>query len=67
MKGLVKIWACKDCEKEYMDRPLVCTGCDGLDFYVKYGGILSEAEDELLDLIDNYKDDDNDKKKRVRM
>ena len=62
IKGLKKIWACQKCEKEYLDRPIMCSDCEGLDFYVKYGGIIQDADD-LTDLI-TYKDD---KKKKARM
>ena len=62
--GIVKIWVCKECEKEYIERPLMCSACECLNFYVKYGGILSDA-DNLKELVDNFKDDDD--KKRVRM
>jgi len=65
IKGLKKLWACQKCDKEYLTRPLVCANCDGLDFYVKYGGMLQDADD-LTDLI-TYKDDDSDKKKKARM
>ena len=62
--GLIKIWVCQGCEKEHLDRPIMCTNCECLDFYVKYGGILEDT-DELSKLVDPSKDDD--KKKRVRL
>ena len=65
-KGIVKIWVCRDCEKEYIERPLMCTNCSGLEFYVKYGGIISDT-DGLTDLVDSYKEDKPDKNKRIRM
>ena len=65
--GIVKIWVCRECEKEYIDRPMMCSKCESLDFYIKYGGLLTDAE-ELTKLIDAYKDDDEPKKnKRIRM
>jgi len=67
IKGLVKIWVCKECEKEYIDRPIMCSKCESFDFEVKYGGLITDAE-ELTKLVDNYKDDDKpDKNKKVRM
>jgi len=64
--GIVKIWVCRECEKEYIDRPMMCSSCECLDFYVKYGGLITDAE-ELKDLVGTYKDDKKDKKNRVRM
>jgi len=64
--GIIKIWVCQECEKEYFDRPIMCSMCNGFEFYVKYGGQISDAE-ELTKLIDTYKDDDTDKNKRIRM
>ena len=65
-KGIIKIWVCKECEKEYLDRPIMCTKCEKFDFYVKYGGQIIDSE-ELASLVDNYKDDEKDKKKKARM
>jgi len=62
IKGLKKIWACQKCEKEYLERPIMCTDCESLNFYVKYGGIIQDADD-LTDLI-TFKDD---KKRKARM
>ena len=64
--GIVKIWVCRNCEKEHLDRPMMCSTCECLDFYVKYGGILSDTDD-LKDLVSNNKDDDEKKNKKVRM
>jgi len=63
--GIVKIWVCQKCEKEYLDRPIVCTKCDGFKFEVKYAGQISDAE-ELTKLIYAYKEDNyNDSIKRT--
>jgi len=65
--GLFKIWVCRECEKEYFERPIMCTSCEHFDFYVKYGGQITDTE-ELTKLVDTYKDDDEpDKNKRIRM
>ena len=64
--GLVKIWVCQGCEKEHLERPLMCSTCECLNFYVKYGGILEDTN-ELSKLVDPNKDNDSDKKKKVRM
>jgi len=60
--GLVKIWVCKNCEKEYVSRQVMCTGCDTFEFYVKYGGFIDET-DELTKLVGAYKDDTPEKPK----
>ena len=57
--GIVKIWVCKGCEKEFLDRPIVCTKCDGFEFDVKYGGQIHDAE-ELTKLIERYKNTEPD-------
>jgi len=64
--GLIKIWVCRDCEKEYLERPIMCTRCNKFEFYVKYGGLITDAE-ELTKLANTYTDDESDKKKRIRM
>jgi len=64
--GIVKIWVCQACEKEYIERPLMCSGCECLDFYVKFAGILNDA-DNLKGLVDKNKNDEDEKKKKVRM
>ena len=64
--GIIKIWVCRDCDKEYLDKPIICSKCDHFDFYVKYGGEITNAE-ELTKLIDSYKDDDIKAFKKVRM
>ena len=64
--GIIKIWVCQECDKEYRDRPIMCSYCNTFEFFVKYAGQITDT-DELTKLIDNYKDDDNDKKNRVRM
>jgi len=63
--GIIKIWVCKECEKEYIDRPIMCTGCEKFDFYVKYGGMLNDTEG-LTKLVDSYQDDEPGKKKNKR-
>ena len=60
--GIIKIWVCQECEKEYADRPVMCTGCNSFEFFIKYGGQISDAE-ELTKLIDSYKDDEFDEEK----
>ena len=65
-KGIIKIWVCRDCEKEFLDRPIMCTKCNGFEFYVKYGGQITDA-DGLTKLVDTYKDDEPNKNKRIRM
>ena len=62
--GIFKIWVCEDCEKEFVSRPIVCSMCNGFEFYVKYGGQIVDAE-ELAELIESYKDDEQDKKVRM--
>ena len=57
--GIIKIWVCRDCDKEYLDRPVMCTKCNGFEFYVKYGGLITDME-ELTKLIESYDDDDHD-------
>jgi len=67
--GIIKFWVCKECAKEYIDRPLVCSKCDNLEFELKYGGLITDAE-ELEKLIETYKhkdDDEPEKNKRIRM
>jgi len=64
--GIIKIWVCRECEKEFLERPIMCSNCDHFDFYVKYGGQINDT-DELTKLIDTYKDDDHDKNRKVRM
>ena len=64
--GIVKIWVCQECEKMYVSRPIMCSKCDTFDFYVKYDGQITDAE-ELTKLIDSYKDDEPEEKKRIRM
>ena len=64
--GIVKIWVCRNCEKEYLERPLMCTSCECLEFYLKYGGLVTDSE-ELTNLVETYKDDKPDKNKKVRM
>ena len=64
--GIIKIWVCRECEKEYLDRPVMCTGCNKFEFFVKYAGQITDTE-ELSKLVDTYKDDENGKKKRVRL
>jgi len=64
--GIIKIWVCQDCEKEYLDRPIMCSKCNGFEFYVMYGGQVTDAE-ELTKLIDSYKDDEPENKTRIRM
>jgi len=63
---IIKIWVCDDCAREFLERPVMCSMCNSFGFYVKYGGQITDAE-ELVELIDSYKEDDNDKKKRVKM
>jgi len=55
--GIVKIWVCSACQKEYLDRPLMCTKCKKLEFEVKYGGQISDAE-ELSKLVYAYREKD---------
>ena len=64
--GIVKIWVCDECGKEFLERPIMCPMCNGFGFYVKYGGQIHDAQ-ELVDLIDSYKDDETEKNKKVRM
>ena len=64
--GIIKIWVCRGCEKEFLDRPIMCSKCDTFEFDVKYGGQITDAE-ELTKLIDAYKDDEADNDKKVRM
>jgi len=64
--GIIKIWVCRNCEKEYLDRPIMCSYCEHFEFYVKYGGQITDTE-ELVDLVDSYKDDEREKNKRSRM
>jgi len=40
--------------------------CNCFGFYVKYGGQITDAE-ELVDLIDNYKENETGKDKKVKM
>jgi len=67
--GIVKFWICKECAKEYLDRPMVCSKCNSLEFELKYGGMVTGAE-ELEKLIETYKfkDDeaDRDYKKTIK-
>jgi len=64
---LIKIWVCRECEKEFLERPVMCTGCNKFEFYVKYSGQITDSE-ELTELIDTYKGDDPGKdKKRLRV
>ena len=60
--GLVKIWVCQNCNKEYVNRPIMCTGCDTFGFYVKYGGFIDDTN-ELTKLVDAYRDDSPDRPK----
>jgi len=65
--GIIKIWVCSECQKEFLDRQVMCSRCGGFEFDLKYGGQIVDAE-ELTKLIANYKDDDEpDKNKKVRM
>ena len=65
--GIIKIWVCKECEKEYLDRPIICKMCDTFEFDVKYGGQITDAE-ELTKLIDsNKEEEESDKKRRIRI
>jgi len=64
--GIIKIWVCQECEKEYLDRPIMCTSCNNFEFYVKYGGQITD-EEALTKLVDSYKEDEPEKKKRIRM
>jgi len=64
--NIIKIWVCRECEKEYVTRPIVCSMCNNFEFFIKYGGEITDAE-ELSKLIESYKEDDQDKNKRVRM
>ena len=64
--SIIKIWVCDDCGREFLERPVMCSMCNGFGFYVKYGGQITDAE-ELVELIDSYKEDENDKNKRVKM
>jgi len=54
--GIVKIWVCQECQKEFLDRPIVCTKCKKLNFEVKYAGQVHDAE-ELTKLIYAYRED----------
>jgi len=63
--GLVKIWVCSECEKEYIDRPTMCTKCRGLEFYVKYGGLVTDSE-ELTKLVETYHDDKYEKPAKMQ-
>ena len=67
INGLVKIWVCTECQKEYLERPIMCKKCEGLKFEMKYAGMITDAVEELTELIDAYKDDKPDKNKRIRM
>ncbi|MCL2819298.1 MAG: hypothetical protein FWD38_00480 [Oscillospiraceae bacterium] len=64
--GIIKIWVCKNCEKEFLDRQVFCTKCNGAEFYVKYGGIVSN-EGDLAKMIDTYKDDGFDKPLKAKI
>jgi len=64
--NIIKIWVCQECEKEFVTRPIVCSMCNNFEFYIKYGGEITDAE-ELSKLIETYKEDEQDKNKRVRM
>ena len=63
--NIIKIWVCQECEKEFIDRPIICSICNNFEYYVKYGGQITDAE-ELTDLIESYKKNDA-AKKRVLM
>jgi len=52
--GIVKIWVCDDCGKEFLDRPVMCSVCNSFGYYVKYGGQITDAE-ELKELLESYK------------
>jgi len=54
--GIIKIWVCQNCQREYLERQVMCTKCDGFDFEVKYGGMITDAE-ELSKLVEAYRDD----------
>jgi len=64
--NIYKIWVCEECNKEFVSRPIVCSMCNNFEFYVKYGGQINDAE-ELTDLIESYKKDEDEKNKKVRM
>jgi len=64
--GIIKIWECQDCGKEYLDRPIMCSKCNNFEFGVKYGGQITDAE-ELTRLIDSYKDEEPEEEKRIKM
>jgi len=55
--GIVKMWVCKECAREFLDKPLICSKCDTFEFDVKYGGQITDAE-ELAKLIESYRSDD---------
>jgi len=63
---IIKIWVCRECEKEYRERPIMCSYCNKFEFYVKYAGQLTDI-DELSKLVEVYKDDEHEKNKKVRM
>ena len=60
--GIVKFWVCKKCQKEYLDRPIVCSKCEGMEFELKYGGQVVDSE-ELANLVESYKYDSLDREK----
>ena len=64
--NIIKIWVCDDCSREFLERPVMCSICNSFGFYVKYGGQITDAE-ELVELLDSYKEDEKDKNKKVRM
>ena len=64
--GIIKIWVCQECEKEYLDRPIMCTSCNKFEFYVKYGGQITD-EEALTKLVGSYKEEEPEKKRRIRM
>jgi len=54
--GIIKIWVCQNCQKEYLNRQVICSKCDKFEFDVKYGGIISD-EEELSKLIETYREE----------
>ena len=54
--GIVKIWVCQNCQKEYIDRQVMCSKCGKFEFEVKYGGVITGAE-ELTKLVETYRQD----------
>jgi len=64
--GIVKFWVCQNCQKEYLDKPIMCSKCEGLQFELKYGGMVTDSE-ELTHLVESYKYADLDRDKDIRL